>query len=149
MTPLVPLVLAALAHPGGAAPRQVDLRLLARLRPLIQACDRHIADLAATIPEAQWLRTIPGIGPHRALVIGAEVLPIARFRTPNHLASYAGLVPCSKQSGQGPVRHGAIPAGANRCLRGALVRAVVSHVQYAHSRDVAHAQHVAERSASG
>jgi transposase len=107
------------------------LRLLARLRPLIHACDRHIAAVAATIPEAQWLLSIPGIGVHRALVICAEALPIARFRTPNHLASYAGLVPRSKQSGQGPVRHGALPAGANRWLRGALVRAVVSHVQHA------------------
>jgi hypothetical protein len=31
----------------------------------------------------------------------------------------------------GPVRHGSIPAGANRWLRGALVRAVVAHVRYA------------------
>lgn len=107
------------------------LRLLARLRPLIQGCDRRIAEVAATIPEAQRLMTVPGIGAHRALVICAEALPIARFRTPNHLASYAGLVPCSKQSGQGPVRHGPIPGGANRWLRGALVRAVVSHVQHA------------------
>jgi hypothetical protein len=29
------------------------------------------------------------------------------------------------------VHHGPIPAGANRWLRGALVRAVVSHVQHA------------------
>lgn len=107
------------------------LRLLAGLRPLIQACDRHIADVASTIPEAQRLMTIPGIGAHRALLLCAEALPIARFRTPNHLTSYAGLVPRSKQSGVGPVRHGGIPRGANRWLRGALVRAVVSHVQHA------------------
>jgi transposase len=107
------------------------LRLLRGLAPLIGACDRHIAAVAATIPAAKLLMTIPGIGAHRALVVCAEVLPIARFRTPNHLTSYAGLVPRTKQSGQGPVRHGTIPGGANRWLRGALVRAVVSHVQHA------------------
>jgi transposase len=107
------------------------LRVIAGLRPLIRALDRHIAQVAATIPEAHLVRTITGIGPHRALVICAEALPISRFRTPGHLASYAGLVPRSKQSGVGPVRHGPIPAGANRWLRGALVRAVVSHVQHA------------------
>jgi len=107
------------------------LRVIAGLRPLIRALDRHIAQVAATIPQAQLLATIPGIGPHRALVICAEALPITRFRTPGHLASYAGLVPKSKQSGERPVRHGTIPAGANRWLRGALVRAVVSHVQHA------------------
>lgn len=106
-------------------------RVIAGLRPLLRALDRHIAQVAATIPEAQLLGTIAGIGPHRALVICAEALPISRFRTPGHLASYAGLVPRSKQSGLGPVRHGSIPAGANRWLRGALVRAVVSHVQHA------------------
>lgn len=107
------------------------LRVLAGLRPLIRALDRHITQVAATIPQAQLLTTIPGIGPQRALVLCAEVLPIVRFRTPGHLASYAGLVPRSKQSGERAVRHGPIPAGANRWLRGALVRGVVSHVQHA------------------
>jgi transposase len=106
-------------------------RVIAGLRPLIRALDRHIAQVAATIPQAQVLSTIAGIGPQRALIICAEALPIARFRTPGHLASYAGLVPKSKQSGERAVRHGTIPAGANRWLRGALVRAVVSHVRHA------------------
>lgn len=105
------------------------LRLVARLTPLVRALDRRIAAVAAPIPEARLLQTIAGIGPHRALVICAEALPIARFATPDHLASYAGLVPTSRQSGARPVRHGAIPAGANRWLRGALVRAVVAHVR--------------------
>jgi transposase len=107
------------------------LRVIAGLRPLIRALDRHIAQVAATIPQAQLVSTITGIGPQRALVICAEALPITRFRTPGHLASYAGLVPRSKQSGVAPIRHGTIPPGANRWLRGALVRAVVSHVQHA------------------
>ena len=107
------------------------LRVVARLTPLIRALDRRIVAVAATIPEAQLLRTIPGIGAHRALVICAEALPMTRFRTPGHLAGYAGLVPTSRQSGERPVRHGPIPAGANRWLRGALVRAVVSHVRAA------------------
>jgi transposase len=107
------------------------VRLIVRLRPLIRALDRRIQEVALTIPAAQLLSTIAGVGPHRALMICAEALPIARFRTPGHLASYAGLVPTSKQSGLRPVRHGQIPAGANRWLRGTLVRAVVSHVQHA------------------
>jgi len=106
-------------------------RVMAGLRPLIRALDRHIAQVAATIPEAQLLTTIAGIGPQRALVICAEALPITRFRTPGHLASYAGLVPTSKQSGERPVRHGEIPVAANRWLRGALVRGVVAHVRHA------------------
>jgi transposase len=110
---------------------RTHFRLIAALRPLVRALDRRIAHVGATIPEARLLQGVPGIGPHRALLICAEVLPIARFRTPGHLASYAGLVPRSTQTGLRPVRHGAIPAGANRWLRGALVRAVVSHLQHA------------------
>jgi transposase len=106
-------------------------RLIGELCRLIRALDRRIADVAAPIPQAQLLQTIPGIGSHRALVLCAEALPITRFRTAGHLASYAGLVPATSQSGQRGVRHGSIPAAANRWLRGALVRAVVSHVQHA------------------
>jgi transposase len=107
------------------------LRVIRGLRVFIRALDRRITAVAATIPQAQLLTSIAGIGAQRALVLCAEALPITRFRTPGHLASYAGLVPRSKQSGVGPVRHGPIPAGANRWLRGALVRAVVTHVQHA------------------
>ena len=107
------------------------LRVIRGLTPLVRAVDRHIADVAAPIPEAQLLCTIPGIGPHRALMLCAEALPISRFPTPGHLASYAGLVPRSKQSGERAVRYGQIPAAANRWLRGTLVRAVVAHVRHA------------------
>ena len=105
------------------------LRIVRGLTPLIRALDHRIAQVAATIPEAQQLQTIPGVGPHRALMLCAELLPISRFRTPAHVASYAGLAPCSTQSGERGIRHRGIPAGANRWLRGALVRAVVSHVR--------------------
>ena len=106
-------------------------RLIGELGRLIRALDRHIAEVARAIPEAQLLTTVPGIGAHRALVLCAEVLPIRRFRTAGHLASYAGLAPTSRQSGERGVRYGPLPAGANRWLRGALVRTVVSHVQHA------------------
>jgi transposase len=106
-------------------------RLIRELCALVRVLDRRIATVAAQVPAAQLLMSVPGIGPHRALVIVAEAFPISRFRTAGHLASYAGLVPSSKQSGVRGVQHGPIPAGVNRWLRGALVRAVVSHVQAA------------------
>ncbi|HEU0053666.1 MAG TPA: IS110 family transposase [Longimicrobium sp.] len=107
------------------------LHLIGEIQPLVRALDRRIAQVAATIPEAGLLQTIPGIGAYRALVLCAEALPIRRFVHPANLVSYAGLAPRSKRSGQRPVRYGEIPRGANRWLRGTLVRAVVSHVQSA------------------
>jgi transposase len=107
------------------------LHVMAHLRPIIRSLDQRIEAVAATIPAAQLLQTIPGIGPQRALVLCAEAHPISRFRTPAHLTSYAGLAPRTSQSGERGIRHGSIPAGANRWLRGTLVRAVVSHTQTA------------------
>lgn len=110
---------------------RTHVRLVAQIQPLVRALDRRIAQVAGTLPEAQLLQTVPGIGPYRALVICAEALPISRFSCPAKLVSYAGLAPRSKRSGQRPVRYGEIPRGANRWLRGTLVRAVVGHVQSA------------------
>ncbi len=110
---------------------RTHLRLIAQIQPLVRALDRRIAQVAATVPEARLLRTVPGIGAYRALMICAEALPITRFAGPANLVSYAGLAPRSRRSGERPVRYGEIPRGANRWLRGTLVRAVVSHVQSA------------------
>lgn len=113
-----------------------EQRLLARtqwmlidnLERMIRKLDRRIEHVGQELPAVALLRTIPGIGPYRGLLIATEVLPIERFAGPEKLVSYAGLAPRSSQSGLRPIRHGSIPAGANRWLRGAFVRAVVSHV---------------------
>ncbi len=110
---------------------RTHLHLIAQIQPLVRGLDRRIRQVATTIPEARLLQTVPGIGPYRALTICAEALPIQRFSQPAKLVSYAGLAPRSRRSGERPVRYGEIPRGANRWLRGTLVRAVVSHVKSA------------------
>lgn len=110
---------------------RTHFRLIGSLQPLVRGLDRRIAQVATGVSEAQRLETVPGIGHYRSLLICAEVLPIPRFRSAAHLVSYAGLAPTSRQSGQKAIRHGSIPQGANRWLRGALVRAVVSHIRHA------------------
>lgn len=110
---------------------RTHLKLIGQLQMILRSLDHRVAQVAQGIPEARRLRTVPGIGSYRALVICAEVLPVARFVSPAKLVSYAGLAPQTKKSGQRPVRHGPIPAGANRWLRGTLVRTVVTHTQHA------------------
>ncbi len=107
------------------------LQLLAAIQPLVRSVERRIRAVAAELPAVALVQTVPGIGPCRGLLLAAEVQPISRFPQPKHLVSYAGLAPRSRKSGLRPVRYGAIPAGANRWVRGALVRAVVCHVQHA------------------
>jgi len=123
------------AWPLLGAERRLFIRmqwhLIAQLTPMIRALDKRIERSGREIPAVTLLRTVPGIGPYRALLIATETLPIERFLTPAHLVSYAGLAPRSSQSGLRPIRHGSIPAGANRWLRGAFIRAVVSHIAHA------------------
>lgn len=109
---------------------RTHLQLIGRLGPMVRGLDRRIERVAEGIPAAQLLQTVPGIGAYRALLIAGEMLPISRFPKPAQAVAYAGLAPVTRGSG-GKVRHGQIPAGANRWLRGALVRSVVSHVRYA------------------
>ena len=110
---------------------QMQWALIDHLTPMIHTLDRRVEHVGREIPAVALLETIPGIGPYRALLIATEVLPIQRFRTPGHLVSYAGLAPRYSQSGLRPIRHGSIPAGANRWLRGTFVRAIVSHITHA------------------
>ena len=110
---------------------ETHFALIDHLGPVIGELDTRIEEVGQEIPAVQLLRTVPGIGPYRGLLIATEVLPIHRFSSPAHLVSYAGLAPRTKKSGLAPVRHGSIPAGVNRWLRGAFVRGALSHVQTA------------------
>lgn len=105
--------------------------LIDQLTAMRKALSRRIEAVAKQVPATTVLRTVPGIGAYRALLIATEVEPISRFVKPEHLVSYAGLAPRTRQSGLSPIKYGRIPAGANRWLRGALVHAVVTHVQHA------------------
>ncbi|MQA89038.1 MAG: hypothetical protein GEU90_02205 [Gemmatimonas sp.] len=58
--------------------------MVATLIPLIRSVDRHIEAVAAEIPAAQLLRTVPGIGAYRSSLIVAETWPIQGFAKPAH-----------------------------------------------------------------
>ncbi len=110
---------------------RMQFHLATQLSSMIRTLDKRIQRMGQDMPAVNLLSTIPGIGPYRALLIATETEPITRFPSPAHLVSYAGLAPRSSQSGLRPIRHGSIPAAANRWLRGAFVRAVVTHVAHA------------------
>ena len=104
------------------------LRLIDAVTEEIREADKGIRAEARENPAALLLQTIPGIGPFRSLLLAAELTPISRFRTPDKLASYAGLAPRTRSSG-GVTRYGRTPTGANRWVRGELVSAIPTHVR--------------------
>jgi transposase len=126
--------LATIAWPQLTAEQQAlvttHLELIDTLTPMVRALDRRIAELAAADPTAVLLATVPGIGPFRSLLLANELNPVSRFPRVEHLVSYAGLAPRTRSSG-GQVRHGSIPAAANRWVRGALVSAIPTHLRLA------------------
>lgn len=117
--------------PGQRAIVESQLELIDTVSPRIEGLDGRIRETAAEHPAACLLQSIPGIGPYRSLVLVAEITPISRFPSPDHLVSYAGLAPITRQSGSGDPKHGPIPKGANRWVRGELISAIPTHVRVA------------------
>jgi transposase len=54
---------------------------------------RRIRVLSKEVPTIQHLRTIPGIGQIASFILYAELIDIRRFKHPDDLMSYIGLVP--------------------------------------------------------
>ena len=69
--------------------RRVERDLTAQLAGVEAAVARE----AVADPIVQCLQRLHGVGPVLGLMLRAEIGDIARFPTPRHLASYAGLVP--------------------------------------------------------
>jgi transposase len=95
--------------------------------------EREIEHGFFALPEAAILRSLPGIGPRLGARIAVEIGSIARFRTPAHLAAYAGLGPTPWRSGtsinaQVPSRFG------NHRLKNALFLAAFASLRHAPSR---------------
>lgn len=89
----------------------------------IERLDERIALVFAPTPEAQRLRTLPGVGAVLSVVLLAEIGDIARFGRPAALASYAGLVPRLHASGD-KMRFGKTPRQQiSRTLKWAFVEA--------------------------
>jgi transposase len=94
----------------------------ALLTTQIQALDRHIQTTVRRDEIARRLQTIPGVGPFGALLLQAEIGPIARFTSAQELAAYAGLVPSTHSSGD-KTRHGRVGRG-NPWLKWLLIEAL-------------------------
>jgi transposase len=96
--------------------RQLERDLTAQLAIV----ESDVAREAAADPIVHRLQRLHGVGPVIGLMLRAEIGDIARFPTPGHLASYAGLVPRVDQSAT-RTRYGRITKDGSPWLRWALV----------------------------
>lgn len=98
------------------------LRLGEELKEKITSIEQVINREAAEDGIVQLLITIPGVAEFTALLVRAEIGNIKRFPDADHLASYCGLVPSVRSSGN-HTKRGHITKEGNRWLRWALVEA--------------------------
>jgi len=100
-----------------------NLKLLDELNQRISSTEYLINLLAKEDSRIQRLQTIPGIGKFFSCLISYEIDRIERFKTPDKLCAYAGLIP-STYASAGKVFHGRIIKQGNKYLRWALIEAV-------------------------
>ena len=86
----------------------------------IDMLTKKIEKTAKELPQARLLMTMPGVGTITALTVIAEVGDFSRFKSAKQLASFAGLVPKQRSSGE-KVRLGGITHLGSKYLRTAMV----------------------------
>jgi transposase len=106
------------------------LDILEIVQGKIKNMDAKIEEAARNDEDVRLLETIPGVGHIVATVIKAEVGDPHRFESADQLASYAGLAPTVRQSGEGKAYIGGMSKRGNPRLRHVLAEAVHVHVMY-------------------
>jgi transposase len=108
--------------PWASRRREDLLKLLDGLNPTIAALTQAIEQEVEKCPEAQRLKTHPGVGPLTALAFVLIIGKADRFQCGKQIASYLGLVPLEDSSGSRR-RLGHITKQGNALLRFLLVEA--------------------------
>src|SRR5712664_3014500 len=108
--------------PWASRRRRDLLELLDRLSPTIAELTQAVEQEAEKCPEAQRLRTHPGVGALTALAFVLIIGRAERFECGKQAASYLGLVPLEESSGERR-RLGHITKQGNSLLRFLLVEA--------------------------
>jgi len=104
--------------------------ILSIIQEKIERVDEEIGNVAKNDQDVQLLETIPGVGHVIATSIKAEVGHLGRFDSSDGLASYAGVAPTTRQSGEKKAVSGRMSKQGNPRLRYMLTEAVHIHVQF-------------------
>ena len=105
------------------------LNCLENVQAQIEEMNIQLLEEYSRRPDAQLISTVPGIGFYGALLILAEIDDVRRFRHPEKLCAYAGLVPTVSQSAS-CVRYGSISKDGSAYLRWILTESVHVHTRY-------------------
>jgi len=115
--------------PWAATAREDLLGLLDALNRRIAELDQAVEQEAEARPEVRRLRTQYGVGPVTGLLYVLTILDPTRFATSRQVASYLGLIPSERSSGERQ-RLGHLTKQGNAVLRGLLTEAAHAAVRY-------------------
>lgn len=87
-----------------------ELRQLRSVEQELTVVDQQLVEIAREEPRIQLLMTLPGANYVVAMGLLSAIGDVTRFRDGDHLASYLGLVPITRQS-------------ANKCYHGRITKA--------------------------
>ncbi|MGK5682411.1 IS110 family transposase [Actinoplanes sp. URMC 104] len=122
--------------PGATAAEKILPRLADSLREVLLQRDQVGAEVEGMLdahPLAEVLTSMPGIGVRTAARILLEVGDGTAFKTPGHLAAYAGLAPITRRSGTS-IRGEHPPRGGNKQLKRAFFLAAFASLAHPLSR---------------
>lgn len=94
-----------------------DLRLLAAVDQELETLDKEVAAKAHAEERAKLLMTLPGVDYTTAVGLLAAIGDLDRFPDADHLASYLGLTPSTRQS-------------ADQCFHGPITKRGNSHARW-------------------
>jgi len=94
--------------------RKLKSNILKKIRSLMQTPPYE--------PITKTLQSVPGVGPIVSMVLLAEIMDIHRFKSVDHLISYAGFIPTSKTSGE-KERVGAMTNRKNKRINSMMIQA--------------------------
>lgn len=124
--------LAGQLHPPGVLARATmaqTARQILHLEEQIASQKKILLGQYKNHPLIKLLRSVPGVGLQTAVTLLIEVEDMARFASAKKLASYFGLHPTYKQSGDGQWRARMSKKG-RPALRGALYMASLTAIRY-------------------
>lgn len=98
-------------------------RRIADLDAEIAGLDSAIEARASDIPATALLRTVPGVGAWTAAVIASQIGDVSRFRSPDALAAYCGVVPRVRRSSRS-VNSSTARRSGNKPLKNAVMQSV-------------------------
>ena len=92
-----------------------EWQIIDELEQHIEELDRRIRERVGRLGWSRLLKTMPGVGDILGATIFLEIGKVNRFPSPQHLASYAGLVPVVHASGgKAFLRPAAVPLSSSK-----------------------------------